>query len=104
MVLDLTGGSGTTAYGRAVGPALDHDRHSARLARPGAHAPMSAVYPYYLLADSPGGDTKKENELARPRRRSGARKASFINDLRRGFVYERVPHITLKSIANNEEI
>ena len=25
-------------------------------------------------------------------------------DLRKGFVYERVPHVTLKSIANNEEI
>src|SRR5690606_9245591 len=26
------------------------------------------------------------------------------NDIRHGFVYERVPHITLKSIANNAEI
>ena len=26
------------------------------------------------------------------------------NDIRQGFVYERVPHITLKSIANNAEI
>lgn len=25
-------------------------------------------------------------------------------DIRKGFVYERVPHITLKAIANNEEI
>ena len=25
-------------------------------------------------------------------------------DIRHGFVYERVPHITLKSIANNAEI
>ena len=25
-------------------------------------------------------------------------------DVRRGFVYRRVPHVTLKSIANNEEI
>jgi adenine-specific DNA-methyltransferase len=25
-------------------------------------------------------------------------------DVRKGFVYERVPHVTLKSIANNEEI
>jgi adenine-specific DNA-methyltransferase len=25
-------------------------------------------------------------------------------DIRRGFVYERVPHITRKSIANNSEI
>ena len=26
------------------------------------------------------------------------------NDIRQGFVYERVPHISLKSIANNAEI
>jgi adenine-specific DNA-methyltransferase len=26
------------------------------------------------------------------------------NDIRKGFVYERVPHVTLKSIANNPEI
>ena len=25
-------------------------------------------------------------------------------DVRQGFVYERVPHITLKSIANNAEV
>jgi hypothetical protein len=25
-------------------------------------------------------------------------------DLKKGFVYKRVPHITLKAIANNEEI
>lgn len=29
---------------------------------------------------------------------------STRNDIRHGFVYERVPHITLKSIANNAEI
>lgn len=27
-----------------------------------------------------------------------------MGDIKKGFVYERVPHITLKSIANNEEI
>jgi len=27
-----------------------------------------------------------------------------LDNLRHGFVYERVPHITLKSIANNAEI
>ena len=26
------------------------------------------------------------------------------NDVRKGFVYERVPHVTLKSIANNPDI
>ena len=27
-----------------------------------------------------------------------------FNNIRQGFVYERVPHITLKAIANNAEI
>jgi adenine-specific DNA-methyltransferase len=27
-----------------------------------------------------------------------------LQDIKKGFVYKRVPHITLKSIANNEEI
>ena len=27
-----------------------------------------------------------------------------MGDIRKGFVYKRVPHVTLKSIANNEEI
>ena len=60
---------------------------------------MGARYPYYLLADSPEGQ-KKEAEV------SGLdpSDASTRGDLRQGFVYERVPHITLKSIANNTEI
>jgi adenine-specific DNA-methyltransferase len=72
---------------------------------------MSAKYPYYLLADSPEG-VKKENELSG--NVSNAFDAALgtsspdsnlqSNDIRRGFVYKRVPHVTLKSIANNEEI
>src|SRR5258708_2088727 len=69
---------------------------------------MAGRYPYYLLADSPEG-AKKERELvgtmggaeqaggAEPEKTSGP-------DIRRGFVYKRVPHVTLKSIANNDEI
>ena len=60
---------------------------------------MGARYPYYLLADSPEG-RHKEGEI------SGKvpSDAPTYNDIRQGFVYERVPHITLKSIANNAEI
>lgn len=60
---------------------------------------MGAKYPYYLLADSPEGQ-RKEAEVTRaaPSTRQTA------GDIRQGFVYERVPHITLKSIANNTEI
>jgi len=106
LVLDPTCGSGTTAYvaeqwGRRW-ITIDTSRISLALARMRL---MSAAYPYYLLADSPEG-YQKENELGASAQEGflGARKANFTHDLRRGFVYERVPHITLKSIANNEEI
>jgi adenine-specific DNA-methyltransferase len=52
-----------------------------------------------LLADSPEG-IKRESELTGklpPERKTE-------EDIRKGFVYERVPHVTLKSIANNPEI
>ena len=37
---------------------------------------------------------------------AGLREAGLreLRDIRRGFVYKRVPHVTLKSIANNDEI
>ena len=56
LVLDPTCGSGTTAVRRrAVGPALDHDRHVSRVALALARTRlMAARFPYYLLADSPG--------------------------------------------------
>jgi adenine-specific DNA-methyltransferase len=60
---------------------------------------MGARYPYYLLADSPDG-LRKEAEISR---RPVAEMPTHGN-VRHGFVYERVPHITLKSIANNAEI
>jgi adenine-specific DNA-methyltransferase len=62
---------------------------------------MAARYPFYLLADTPEG-IRKEAEVAGvlpptiPPRTEG--------DVKKGFVYRRVPHVTLKSIANNEEI
>ena len=60
---------------------------------------MGARYPYYLLADSREGQMK-EAEVAR----TGLSSHSVRGDIRQGFVYERVPHITLKSIANNAEM
>jgi len=60
---------------------------------------MAAKYPYYLLADSPEG-IKKETEL------TGKMPPEYKteSDIRKGFVYKRVPHVTLKSIANNPDI
>ncbi len=101
LVLDPTCGSGTTAYvaeqwGRRW-ITIDTSRVALALARARV---MGARYPYYLLADSREG-LEKEARLAR-RTPDEARATS--GDIRQGFVYERVPHITLKSIANNAEI
>jgi adenine-specific DNA-methyltransferase len=60
---------------------------------------MGARYAYYLLADSPEGQ-QKEAEVTR----SVPSSHPTHGNLAHGFVYERVPHITLKSIANNAEI
>ena len=60
---------------------------------------MGSRYPFYLLADSRKGQLK-EAEIAR----QAPSETTTYNDIRHGFVYERVPHITLKSIANNTEI
>ena len=100
LVLDPTCGSGTTAYvaeqwGRRW-TTIDTSRVALALARSRI---MGARYPYYLLADSPQGQ-REEAEVA-GKAPSGA---PTHGDIRQGFVYERVPHVTLKSIANNAEI
>ncbi|MCC7220439.1 MAG: site-specific DNA-methyltransferase, partial [Candidatus Contendobacter sp.] len=100
LVLDPTCGSGTTAYvaeqwGRRW-ITIDTSRVALALARARI---MGARYPYYLLADSRDGQIK-EAEISR----AGLSSQPTRNDIRQGFVYERVPHITLKSIANNAEI
>ena len=70
---------------------------------------MAAKYPYYLLADSPDG-AKKEMEVgSNDFNRSFGETTNVVaamtmGDIRKGFVYKRVPHVTLKSIANNDEI
>jgi adenine-specific DNA-methyltransferase len=102
LVLDPTCGSGTTAYvaeqwGRRW-ITIDTSRVALALARTRL---MAARFPYYVLVDSPEGVLKEAETTgtalpaARPRTEA---------DVKRGFVYRRVPHITLKSIANNDEI
>ncbi|WP_291321779.1 site-specific DNA-methyltransferase, partial [Desulfonatronospira sp.] len=100
LVLDPTCGSGTTAYvaeqwGRRW-ITIDTSRVALALARARI---MGARYPYYLLTDSPEGQ-KKEAEITR----NPVSQAPTYRNIRQGFVYERVPHITLKAIANNTEI
>ena len=100
LVLDPTCGSGTTAYvaeqwGRRW-ITIDTSRVALALARARV---MGARYPWYLLADSPEGQ-RKEAEI----RRREITEAPTYGNLRQGFVYQRVPHITLRDIANNAEI
>ena len=100
LVLDPTCGSGTTAYvaeqwGRRW-ITIDTSRVALALARARV---MGARYPYYLLADSPEGQRKEAEVTGRAPSGEPTR-----GDVRQGFVYGRVPHVTLKSIANNAEI
>jgi len=125
LVLDPTCGSGTTAYvaeqwGRRW-ITIDTSRVALALARTRI---MSAKYPYYILADSPEG-IEKEIEISGLKNISSppfAKEGNQITppsplnlrgergelrtegDIKKGFIYKRVPHITLKSIANNPEI
>ena len=100
LVLDPTCGSGTTAYvaeqwGRRW-ITIDTSRVALALARARI---MGARYSYYMLADSAEGK-KKEAEVSR----TIPSDAPSYRDIRQGFVYERVPHITLRDISNNAEI
>jgi adenine-specific DNA-methyltransferase len=79
LVLDPTCGSGTTAFvaeqwGRRW-ITSDTSRIALNIAKTRL---MTATYPWYKLADAAG------------------------EDIRHGFIYKTVPHVTLKSIANNE--
>lgn len=100
LVLDPTCGSGTTAtvaeqWGRRW-ITIDTSRVALALARARV---MGAKYPYYLLTDSKEG-RQKEGELTGKPPVDGL----TYGDVRQGFVYDRAPHITLKSIANNAAI
>ncbi len=100
LVLDPTCGSGTTAFAAEKWGrrwiTIDSSRVALALAR---QRVMGARFPWYLLAESVEGRAK-ESEL------SGISfpPAEVTNDIRHGFVYERVPHVTLKSIATNPDI
>jgi adenine-specific DNA-methyltransferase len=100
LVLDPTCGSGTTAtvaeqWGRRW-ITIDTSRVALALARTRL---MSARYPFYHLADSPDGRAQEQKVSGKLQPDTPTQ-----GDIRQGFVYERAPHITLKSIANNAEI
>ena len=100
LVVDITCGSGTTAYvaeqwGRRW-ITLDTSRVALALARARI---MGARYPYYLLADSRDGQIK-EAEVTR----TALSNQITRGNIRLGFVYERVTNVTSGAIANNAEI
>jgi adenine-specific DNA-methyltransferase len=100
LILDPTCGSGTTAFvaeewGRRW-ITVDTSRVALALAR---QRIMGARFPYYLLADSREGQLKEAELSQRP-----PSDTPVSGDVRKGFVYEQVPHVTLKSIANNPDI
>ena len=111
LVLDPTCGSGTTAYvaeqwGRRL-ITCDTSRVALALARTRL---MAARYPYYLLADSAEGMEKEADLRGKLPAESGGLwygavpQSAGLRDIRKGFIYKRVPHVTLKSIANNPDI
>ena len=100
LVLDPTCGAGTAAYvaeqwGRRW-ITIDTSRVALALARARI---MGARYPYYILADSRDGQLKEAELYSR-----ASSDIPTYSNVRQGFVYERVPHITLRDIANNAEI
>ena len=100
LVLDPTCGSGTTAYvaeqwGRRW-ITIDTSRVALTLARARL---MGAKYDYYHLTDSEVGAAEEAKVTGKP-----SNEGPWGGDIRHGFVYERAPHVTLKSIANNAEI
>ena len=97
LVLDPTCGSGTTAtvaeqWGRRW-ITIDTSRVALALARTRL---MAARYPWYLLADSQEGRSKEASLTQRLLADTPVR-----NDIRQGFILQRVPRVTLGSIANN---
>lgn len=100
LVIDPTCGSGTTAFvAEQLGRrwiTIDTSRVALALTR---QRLMAARFPYYVLADSVEGRSREKSSAP-----GSIGSINSTNDIRHGFVYEQVQHITLKSIANNPDI
>ncbi|MEQ8531144.1 MAG: site-specific DNA-methyltransferase, partial [Imperialibacter sp.] len=100
LVLDPTCGSGTTAYvaeqwGRRW-ITIDTSRIALNIAKTRL---MTATFPYYhLYSDVDVKQDVKEGKI----KKTITPRTKPEGDIRQGFVYEEVPHITLKSLANDE--
>ena len=102
LVLDPTCGSGTAAtVAEQWGTPLDHHRHLPRRPCPRAHPADGGEIPLLPARRQPRGPRQGAGCLRQARQGDSP---GPHNDVRHGFVYERAPHVTLKSIANNAEI
>ena len=108
LVLDPTCGSGTTAYvaeqwGRRW-ITIDTSRIALNIAKTRL---MTATFPFYTLYQSEEGERGVAERKGKPGDYSLVKERDKSQplrgcDVRYGFVYKKVPHITLGSIANNE--
>jgi len=108
LVLDPTCGSGTTAYvaeqwGRRW-ITIDTSRIALNIAKTRL---MTATFPFYTLYDTEDGDRAVLEYAGKPGKHVALAKRDPLQPLRGhnvryGFVYKKVPHITLKNIANTE--
>lgn len=100
LVLDPTCGSGTTAFVAEQWArrwiTCDTSRVAMALSRTRL---MSSRFPYYLLADSYQGKIKEEELNGKI-----VDKSNLLDDVKKGFVYKKIPHLTLGAIANCEEL
>lgn len=102
LVLDPTCGSGTTAFvaeqwGRRW-ITIDTSRIALNLAKTRL---MTATFPYYHLHSDVNVEvTHKDGKINKKVSEKPANEQE--GDIRQGFVYDEVPHITLKSLANDE--
>lgn len=102
LVLDPTCGSGTTAYvaeqfGRRW-ITVDTSRIALSIAK---QRLMTAIFPYYYLYSNV--EVQKEEKDGKIKKNIKEKSENEkTGDMRQGFVYDEVPHITLKSLANDE--
>ena len=103
LVLDPTCGSGTTAYvaeqwGRRW-ITIDTSRIALNIAK---QRIMSAVFPDYYLYSDVNVEYKQDKNGKLKAEVKEKPEEEQIHDVRLGFAYQKVPHITLKSLANDE--
>jgi adenine-specific DNA-methyltransferase len=108
LVLDPTCGSGTTAFvaeqwGRRW-ITIDTSRIALNIAKTRL---MTATFPFYTLYQSEDGERAVAERKGKPGDYSLVKERDKSQplrgcDVRYGFAYKKVPHVTLRSIANDE--